>query len=88
MTPQIGLRLVTIEPICAVRILDGLAGSITRIPRHSTLRMVRCSRLANMIEIEWQGQTFAAFEADIQERCAAAGSEPGRPYPMRQARIA
>jgi hypothetical protein len=88
MDRQFGARLVTVEPLCAVRMQNGTPGLITRIPRYSTLRPLSQSRIPQMVEIDWQGEHYAAFEVDLRERCADADGEPGRPLPMRQARIA
>jgi len=65
--------LVASEPITAVKLRTSPngsnAGPITRIPRDSVLRVLGTSAIPSMVDLEWQGERYAAFAADVEERC-------------------
>ena len=77
---QAGLSLVTLTPFCAVKSQGGTmrTGHIMRIPTDSTVTTLGPSRLANMIEIEWHGERYAAFEVDLEQRCVVAARQVGQ----------
>jgi hypothetical protein len=68
---QAGLSLLTLKPLSAVKLQgDAIrAGRITRIPTDSMVTTRGTSRLPNMVEIEWHGERYAAFEVDLEQRC-------------------
>ena len=78
--------LVASEPIMAVKLRTSPSGSnagpITRIPRHAILRMLGTSAIPSMVDLEWQGERYAAFAADIEERCQV--DENDRPAGVRR----
>lgn len=72
--------LVAAEPITAVKLRNNVngsqAGAITRIPRHSVLRLLGNSALPRMVDLEWQGERYAAFASDLEERCELEDDRP------------
>jgi hypothetical protein len=51
-------------------------GTLHRIPAQSNVTVVRPSALPGMLEIKWQGESYAVFEIDLTERCAPVSSRP------------
>jgi hypothetical protein len=64
--------LEVIREMSAIKInrSDGAPGPLFRIPPRSSVRVRRASAMPNMIEIEWQGEAYAVFEIDLNERTA------------------
>ena len=79
------MRHKTLEPLTAVR-LNGqphasAPGSITHIPRFSTVRTIGDSQLSGMVEVEWQGEYYAVFPTDLAERTEGLDDERTIPAP-------
>jgi hypothetical protein len=66
--------LEVVREISAVKInqSDGTPGPLFRIPPRSSVRVRRASMMPNMVEIEWQGESYAVFEVDLHERTTPA----------------
>jgi hypothetical protein len=73
---ETGVRLITAAPLSAVRLSPPAANrTVTRIPDRAMLETVGDSSLAGMVEVTWQGERYAAFAIDLDERCVAAEDE-------------
>jgi hypothetical protein len=57
-----------VEPISAINVSGGKS-VITRIPAGSTVQFsARCRAADAMVEVLWQGRTYALFKQDLEER--------------------
>lgn len=68
---QFGAQLVTTAPLSAVR-LSGppeVLRRITRIPGEAVVKRLADSAIDGMVEIEWEGDRYATFAVDLEERC-------------------
>lgn len=72
-------RLILTRELAAIKLNkpDGSAGALYRIPAQSRIWPLRPSNMAGMVEIDWQGETYAVFEQDLEACSAAAGAEGG-----------
>jgi hypothetical protein len=73
------VRLVLTRELAAIKLNkpDGSAGALYRIPAESRIRPLRPSNMDRMVEIEWQGETYAVFEQDLETRSIATSAEGG-----------
>ncbi|HZT38526.1 MAG TPA: hypothetical protein VFA28_11545 [Bryobacteraceae bacterium] len=73
------MRLVLTRELAGIKLSrpDGAAGALYRIPAHSAVRCLRPSKMSGMVEIEWQGETYAVFEQDLEARSMSANAEGG-----------
>ncbi len=73
------VRLVLTRELAAIKLNkpDGSAGALYRIPAQSRIRSLRASDMDGMVEIEWQDETYAVFEQDLEARSTTANAESG-----------
>jgi hypothetical protein len=64
--------LITLRSIHAVHVrrMGDANGAIKQIPKDARVYPCGYSRLANMVEIVWQGERYAVFEVDLRDRTA------------------
>jgi hypothetical protein len=63
--------------------IGGDVGPVYRIPAYSRVRPLHISKMAGMVEIDWQRQRYAVFDEDLRERAELDG--PGYPQKLRSA---
>lgn len=67
--------LVLTREITAVKINNSgrSAGPLYSIPAYARVTQVRPSQLNAMVEIVWQGESYAVFEEDLNSRAVHSG---------------
>jgi len=71
------MQLILTRELAAIKLnrADRSIGALYRIPVSSRIRRVRASMMSGMVEIEWQGESYAVFEQDLDTRACRPGEE-------------
>jgi hypothetical protein len=71
------MQLILTRELAAIKLnrADRSIGALYRIPVSSRIRRVRASMMSGMVEIEWQGESYAVFEQDLDTRTCRPGEE-------------
>ena len=71
------MQLVLTRELAAIKLnrADRSVGALYRIPAFSRIRRIRPSVMSGMVEIEWQGESYAVFEQDLDTRACRPGEE-------------
>jgi hypothetical protein len=71
------MQLVLTRELAAIKLnrADRSVGALYRIPAFSRIRRGRPSMMSGMVEIEWQGESYAVFEQDLDTRACRPGEE-------------
>ena len=67
-------RLHTVRPVAAVTVSDeeGPVGPIREIPSDAEVQLFGPSALPGMVDISWNGQKYAVFAVDLEQRTSPA----------------